>query len=104
MTIWPKPKDQKRGQKPWLRIFSDGREWIDRSTTRGKMEFDARHLNAWDRDHGICGICLERVSWEDSVADHIKPKGHGGAFHDDRESNLQPSHAICNLRKGSRRI
>lgn len=101
--MFSKPKNKPRSRKPWLRIYSDGREWIDRTTPRGKLEFDLRHSAAYEREHGICGICGEFVSWEDSVADHILPKGLGGGTHDDREGNLQPSHYMCNSEKGSKR-
>jgi len=48
----------------------------------------------------MCGICDEEVRvFEDLDSDHVIP-GHGKS---DSESNLQPSHKICNQLKGSRR-
>jgi 5-methylcytosine-specific restriction endonuclease McrA len=53
-----------------------------------------------------CGICdLPIEDMRDVVADHIAPKGMGGARADDGDfgANLQPAHNRCNMEKGSRR-
>lgn len=50
---------------------------------------------------GKCGICGQHLPENKSLihVDHIIPVSKGGA--DDYE-NLQPAHAVCNLRKGNR--
>ena len=60
-----------------------------------------RHLADLMEDHaGMCGICGEDMfgleSDSDIHVDHIVPRVGGGT--DDYE-NLQPVHAVCNLRK-----
>lgn len=48
----------------------------------------------------ICGICDEPILYfEDLASDHIEP-GHGKS---DSETNLQPTHGICNGIKASQR-
>lgn len=54
----------------------------------------------YDHAKGICGICREPVSIEAFSVDHIIPVSHGGPH---IFSNLQPSHLVCNIRKGPRR-
>lgn len=64
---------------------------------------DGITAQAWIRDNAICGICKEYVCLLESVGDHIKPKGMGGAFRDDRVENIQAVHPECNSLKGSSR-
>jgi HNH endonuclease len=53
---------------------------------------------------GRCALCNEEfVSLIGIVADHIKPKGMQGGRADDRESNIQAAHYVCNMVKGSSR-
>ncbi len=84
-------------------IKKDGTEECLRKTAAGDREYRLRGAQAWERDNGICGICKKPVGFAEFVPDHIKPKGHGGATHDDRLENLQPAHSWCNSLKGSRR-
>jgi hypothetical protein len=54
---------------------------------------------------GKCAICHESFTdYSEIVPDHIEPKGMGGAWRDDHPDNVQASHGLCNLRKGSRRL
>lgn len=51
----------------------------------------------------VCGICGRAVHVSDMELDHINPRsGDPQSFAD--FTNLQPSHAACNRRKGSRRV
>jgi hypothetical protein len=50
----------------------------------------------YDRDGGICGICLKPVERTAFVIDHIVPVVRGGS---DAFDNLQPVHFLCNRRK-----
>lgn len=49
------------------------------------------------RDGYVCGICGEVVHEQDLSIDHIVPISAGGS---DDIANLQPSHKVCNSRKG----
>ncbi len=53
----------------------------------------------YDRDGGICQICLQPVAYEDLAIDHILPIARGGTHCPD---NVQASHRLCNSWKGSR--
>lgn len=48
---------------------------------------------------GLCGICREPVEFETFHVDHIIPLSRGGEH---SYANTQPSHPVCNLRKGAR--
>ena len=51
------------------------------------------------RDGMVCGICKTSIQAEcDLHIDHILPIARGGSSDD---SNLQPTHAVCNRRKGA---
>jgi len=52
-----------------------------------------------------CGICKEPLTdYNDTVPDHIEPKGMGSARRDDHPDNIQAAHRRCDLEKGSRRV
>jgi 5-methylcytosine-specific restriction endonuclease McrA len=52
-----------------------------------------------------CYVCHgEFTTYDPPTLEHIKPKGAGGANHDDHRDNLALSHWRCNTEKGSRRI
>lgn len=53
----------------------------------------------YERDGGICGICLEFVEMEDFHLDHVIPLARGGEH---SYANTQTSHGLCNIRKGDR--
>jgi 5-methylcytosine-specific restriction endonuclease McrA len=53
---------------------------------------------------GICAICNKPFTdYGDVVPDHKGPKGMGGARRDDHPDNIQATHRLCNLEKGSQR-
>lgn len=53
---------------------------------------------------GLCGICgLPITDYREAVPDHIEPRGMGGARRDDHTDNIQATHRLCNLEKGSKR-
>lgn len=53
----------------------------------------------------LCGICGKMMAdYREIVADHIEPKGMGGAKHDSHPSNIQAVHSVCNFEKGSKRL
>jgi 5-methylcytosine-specific restriction endonuclease McrA len=55
------------------------------------------HQIVWQRDNGVCGICLTLASQDEWHLDHIIPLSKGG-FHS--YSNTQVAHPTCNLAKG----
>lgn len=54
----------------------------------------------------LCGICGEPFTdMRNVVAEHIEPKGSGGAWRDDSPHNIQAAHHFpCNVEKGSKRL
>lgn len=52
------------------------------------------------RDGRVCGICkIEIANLDDLHIDHIIPVARGG---ETVLANLQPTHSLCNIRKGGR--
>lgn len=57
-----------------------------------------------EEQKGLCGIChLPMTDAREIDPDHIEPRGNGGCWRDDDESNIRATHRSCNLEKGSRR-
>lgn len=53
---------------------------------------------------GKCSLCGEPFTdRREAGPDHTDPRGAGGAFRDDHESNITAAHNTCNLEKGSKR-
>lgn len=80
-------------------------EWHLRRTGRDPRKRRER-LEPWIRDRVVsdkgmtCALCGGSIdSASDLHIDHIIPRARGGS---DAIENLQPTHARCNLRKGSR--
>ena len=60
-----------------------------------------RLLSLVQRQRGRCGICGKSLLVffaEELHVDHIRPRSRGGT---DDPSNLQATHAICNVKKGT---
>lgn len=53
----------------------------------------------WERDGGICQICLLPVSFEEMSPDHIIPISKGGLH---ATWNVQTTHRSCNYRRRAR--
>jgi HNH endonuclease len=71
-------------------------------------DWQAMKRRMWDAltsftNFGVqCAICHGTIKrYEDFEPDHVVPRGMGGGKRDD--SNIQPSHALCNRLKGSKR-
>src|ERR1700744_2818304 len=99
-----KPKiRKKKTPKAYFKEYSDGRLVIDLDMPQGR-EMRAKIIaQAWERDHHLCGICQRYVCLLEAVWDHIKPRGMGGGFRDDRLENIQAVHPVWNGLKGSQR-
>ncbi len=55
--------------------------------------------------NGLCAYChLEFTDSSEVVGAHKKPKGMGGARHDDHPDNIVAAHSSCNLKHGSQRM
>ena len=83
-----------------VKTTKDGREILGKSA-RDRAEYKRRREDAWDRDRGRCVLCEGYVPLEQATTEHIQPKGHGGAKHDDRLDNLAVSHWFGNAARGS---
>lgn len=82
----------------------DGREICDRGYRAGDVEYRHRLVFVFQVYDCVCQLCGFSVSWSECTADHITPRGSGGAWREDNVLNLWPAHGICNTRRGSRRI
>jgi len=89
-----KPKDQPRRKEPNPRVMRDGRVVYKKPS----KPWDAHRLRIYQRDMGRCVKCgpKSRVLyfnggdvWNSAEIDHIRAKGMGGGFVDDREFNLE---------------
>lgn len=70
------------------RVMRDGREVC------GALAWQARRMEVFRRDGGICQICLKEIKdygidTEPFDIDHIRGRGLGGGKRDDRMENLQ---------------
>ena len=74
-----------------------GRRWKPSRARKGKVDFSA----IIERDGMVCHLCRETIDPGALHFDHVVPLARGGAHHAD---NIKPSHALCNLRKGSKLI
>jgi 5-methylcytosine-specific restriction endonuclease McrA len=71
-----------------------------------KSEMRKVLLKKIEEQGGSCGLCGKPFeTLVGIVAEHIKPKGLGGARADDRSENIQAAHQYpCNSEKGSKRL
>ena len=77
------------------RVFPTSGERVP-ATKRRKMT-QARRLNIWLRNDGVCGICGRQIPYgPDLEIEHPIALAHGGADSDDR---LMPVHAACHKPK-----
>lgn len=105
-VLEPRPPDK------WLKFElcqMVSRAWAEWHWQRGIdpfANFDGRsslspNVRAYvmERDEMVCGLCGYFVDEKDCHIDHIHPWSLGGS---DDLSNLQVSHARCNMRKGAK--
>lgn len=65
-----------------------------------RVSFDkATRLKIYKRFNGICYLCGKMVAYKSMHIDHIVALASGG---NNALSNLAPTHAACNLKKGKR--
>lgn len=64
-------------------------QWVEKVNLR----------EVWERDGGICQICLLPVGFEDMSPDHIIPISRGGLH---VTWNVQTTHKSCNVRRRAR--
>ena len=96
----------------WMRVqFAEiqSRLWLEWHRARGRCPNcrppraplpDWLRAAVLERDGMVCGICSEPIEDRaDLHIDHIHPVARGGRSELD---NLQPAHALCNIRKGAR--
>jgi 5-methylcytosine-specific restriction endonuclease McrA len=70
-----------------------------RAKKRGLLAEDVCPEEIFNRDSGVCGICLAPVDPSNWHLDHIVPLALGGPH---VSENVQVTHPLCNMRKGSR--
>jgi 5-methylcytosine-specific restriction endonuclease McrA len=92
----------KKPPKPAVRVMKDGREICDQLTKAGRDEYTRRKRWAWEDQKHICAICHKPLTWADTTADHIQPRGMGGGRRDDSQKNLAAVHWKCNAERGSK--
>ena len=90
--------------QPGVYRYQDGREVCDLKSAAGKREYDRRRRIAWMNQGALCPICKRGLFFDEAVTDHIQPRGMGGARRDDRQENIQATHPLCNMQKGSKRV
>jgi 5-methylcytosine-specific restriction endonuclease McrA len=54
-------------------------------------------LSVWKNNLGLCHICVQPVTFEESVMEHVIPLCLGGGW---TWANMRPAHGYCNARKG----
>lgn len=70
-----------------------------RARRRGTQVEPVSRRAVWERDGGICHICLDPVAFEEMHLDHVMPLAKGGTHTYD---NVAPTHASCNLHKAAK--
>lgn len=60
------------------------------------LRWEALRTLVWERDNGICQVCLEKILWEDYECGHIIDRCVGGPDH---LSNLVVMCVLCNRMK-----
>lgn len=68
--------------------------YIQPSLRKSKI---SRLMRIYNRDKGVCQLCMTHCRFESATKDHIIPKAHGGK---NSIVNLQLAHVWCNGIKG----
>lgn len=107
-SYWDRHKDKNHAtQKAWREktFASDPVAWRKRKVEeyhrRKRAGEDTSPIDlkrVWERDEGICYLCLEHVSYSESSCDHIIPISRDGLHVED---NVAMVHPVCNSRKGA---
>lgn len=84
-------------------ILPGGRE-VCRKTPAGRLEYEKRTLEMYERDHHLCCLCGQHLPIGQITFEHLDGKGMNGSRHDDRTSENSVSHYWGNMAKGSMRI
>lgn len=97
---------RRKGRREWDgdAVRAAEAEWRRRRRARAlnlpAEEYDRGQV--WERTCGLCGICGEALDPDEPwQVDHIVPLAMPGSL-GDVLANTQPSHPICNARKGHR--
>lgn len=60
---------------------------------------EVRRAEVWERDLGICYLCMGKADPDNWHLDHVIPLSRGGSHSLD---NVAVTHPACNLRKGAK--
>lgn len=88
--------------KEWRKANQDKRREHEGRRRARKRETSVEPISpavVYERDGGICQICLNSVLYKEFSLDHVIPLSRGG---DHLYSNIQASHLKCNLKKHAR--
>lgn len=78
----------------------DGTGWAARASRRIWARKRKQWFAANPAEVYVCALCGQPIIDEPVSLDHIIPVNKGGNWRD--ISNLQPSHHLCNIKKGSK--
>lgn len=84
---------------PANRQRATDRENLRRARLLGALIEDIDRQRVYEMHGGMCGICEEFIGDEPFHVDHVVPLSRGGAH---AYCDVQPSHPLCNWRKGDR--
>lgn len=112
VPMFPKPC-QIAKEKPWIKIFPDGREVLDTKTEKGAYEYSSRKWKMLERQGRMCCFygfipeCPGPLRRADATFDHENKRAAGKR--DDRIEvkgiwQNGAAHMTCNGIVGSRRI
>ncbi len=93
-------------QGKWIRIGPGVKRHVETGLTR-RSPAAMRQLVAKKvlEQDGLCAICEQRFDdFREVTADHIEPRGMGGARRNDAADNIRAVCADCNSEKGSKRV
>lgn len=97
--------DRTYGRAGWNEA-AKARDHRRRALKAGATVEDFKHVEVFERDGWVCGICSEPVDRElkfpDPMSvslDHVIPLANGGEH---SRANTQCAHLSCNVRKGAR--
>lgn len=93
---------QRLTNRTWLAAhpeFSRTKDMTRRARKNDAFVESVNSLTVFDRDGGVCQICLEPIGETAFHIDHVVPLCKGGEH---SYANVQLTHAHCNLSKGSR--
>lgn len=88
-----------RPKRPARYVTRDGRE-----IHRSPWAWLVQRRKAWERDEHRCRACGRELALAEAHIDHVRERGMGGAWRDDRLENLLTKCAPCHMARHNQRI